>query len=154
LSEPISDTATISASSEAIWAILHDAAAMARILPGVESLRPDGPDRFRGVIAAKAGFFTVRADVTASLLDPDPPRHIRLELAGRVRSIGGEFVASVPLDLTPIDGGRTKVDYTVDVQLSGSLERMGGSRVGDGLRSQIADLIRNVEREAAAAPGE
>lgn len=154
MSEPISDTATISASPEAIWAILHDAAAMARILPGVESLEPDGPDRFRGVIAAKAAFFKVRADLTASLLDPDPPRHVRLELVGRVRGIGGEFVASVPLDLTPMDGGRTRVDYAVDVQLSGALERMGGSRIGDGLRSQVADLVRNVEREAAATSGE
>ena len=151
MAEPTQGTATISASPEAIWRTLHDPAALARILPGVESLEADDPDRFRGVIAAKAGFFTVRADVTASLLDADPPRHVRLELAGRVRSIGGEFVASVPLDLRPIDGGRTQVDYTVDVQLSGQLERMGGSRVGDGLRSQVADLIRNVEREAAAA---
>jgi carbon monoxide dehydrogenase subunit G len=151
VAEPTQGTATISASPERIWTILHDPAALARILPGVESLEADGPDHFRGVIAAKTGFFTVRADVTASLLDADPPRHVRLELAGRVRSIGGEFVASVPLDLAPIDDGRTRVDYAVDVQLSGQLERMGGSRIGDGLRSQVADLIRNVEREATGA---
>jgi 2-furoyl-CoA dehydrogenase large subunit len=155
VAEPTQGTATISASPEAIWAILHDPAALARILPGVESLEPDGPDRYRGVITAKAGgFFTIRADVTASLLDADPPRHVRLELAGRVRSIGGDFVASVPLDLTPTGDGQTHVDYAVDVRLTGQLERMGGSRVGDALRGQVADLIRNVERETAAAPGE
>jgi 2-furoyl-CoA dehydrogenase large subunit len=151
-SEPIRDTATISASQEAIWAILHDPAALARVLPGVESLEPDGPDRFRGVLVAKAGFFKIRADVIAWLLDADPPRHVRLELAGRVRGIGGEYVASVPLDLTPIEEGRTRVDYTVGVELTGALARMGGSKIGDGLRSQVDDLIRNVEREAAAAP--
>jgi 2-furoyl-CoA dehydrogenase large subunit len=151
--EPIRDTATISASPEAIWAILHDPAALARVLPGVESLEPDGPDRFRGVLVAKAGFFKIRAEVTASLLDADPPRHVRLELAGRVRGIGGEFVASVPLDLTPIEDGRTRVDYTVGVELTGALARMGGSKIADGLRSQVNDLIGNVEREAAAAPG-
>ncbi|HYU51215.1 MAG TPA: SRPBCC domain-containing protein [Candidatus Limnocylindria bacterium] len=150
MTEPIRDTATIAASAEAIWAILHDPAALARVLPGVESLEPDGPDRYRGVLVAKAGFFTVRADVTASLLDADPPRHVRLELAGRVRSIGGDFVASVPLDLTPLEDGRTRVDYGVDVQLGGQLARMGGSRIGDGLRNQVADLIGNVEREVAA----
>jgi 2-furoyl-CoA dehydrogenase large subunit len=152
-SEPIRDTATISASPEAIWAILHDPAALARVLPGVESLEPDGPDRFRGVLVAKAGFFKIRADVTASLLDADPPRHVRLELAGRVRGIGGEYVASVPLDLTPIDDGRTRVDYTIGVELTGALARMGGSKIADGLPSLVDDLIRNVEREAAAAPG-
>jgi carbon monoxide dehydrogenase subunit G len=152
-SEPIRDTATISASPAAIWAILHDSAALARVLPGVESLEPDGPDRFQGVLVAKAGFFKIRAEVTASLLDADPPRHVRLELAGRVRGIGGEFVASVPLDFTPIDDGQTRVDYTVGVQLTGLVARMGGSKIGDGLRSQVDDLIRNVEREAAAAPG-
>jgi carbon monoxide dehydrogenase subunit G len=105
------------------------------------------------VLVAKAGFFKIRADVTASLLDADPPRHVRLELAGRVRGISGEFVASVPIDLTPIDGGRTRVDYTVGVELTGQLARMGGSKIGEGLRSQVDDLIRNVEREAAATPG-
>jgi 2-furoyl-CoA dehydrogenase large subunit len=151
-SEPIRDTATIAASPETIWAILHDPAALARVLPGVESREPDGPDRFRGVLVAKAGFFKIRADVIAWLLDADPPRHVRLELAGRVRGIGGEYVASVPLDLTPIEEGRTRVDYTVGVELTGALARMGGSKIGDGLRSQVDDLIRNVEREAAAAP--
>jgi 2-furoyl-CoA dehydrogenase large subunit len=153
VSEPVRDTVTIAATPEAIWQVLHDPAALARVLPGVESLVSDGPDRYRGVLVAKTGFFTVRADLTASLLDAEKPQHVRLELAGKVRRIGGEFVASVPLDLTPIDDGHTKLDYAVDVQLSGQLAQMGGSRIGDGLRAQVGDLIRNLEREAAGSAG-
>jgi 2-furoyl-CoA dehydrogenase large subunit len=149
VSEPIRGTTTIAATPTAIWAVLHDPDALSRVLPGVDSLLADGPDRFRGVLAAKAGFFTVRADVTATLADPDPDRHVRLELAGKVRGIGGDFTASVPLDLTAIDDGRTRIDYSVDVRLTGQLESMGGSRVADGLAQQVGALVQNLEREAA-----
>ena len=149
MSEPIRGATTIAATPAAIWVVLHDPEAPSRVLPGVDSLVADGPDRFRGVLSAKAGFFTVRADVTATLADPDPNRHVRLELVGKVRGIGGDFTASVPLDLTPTDDGRTRIDYTVDVRLTGQIERMGGSKVADGLAHQVEELVRNLEREAA-----
>jgi uncharacterized protein len=150
VSEPIHGTTAVTAPQAAVWAVLHDPEALSRVLPGVDSLVADGPDRFRGVLSAKAGFFTVRADVTATLADPEPNRHVRLELAGKVRGIGGDFTASVPMDLAATDDGGTQIDYTVDVRLTGQLESMGGSRVADGLAQQVGALVQNLEREAAA----
>ena len=51
------------------------------------------------MLASKLQFLTVRADVDAVFRDADPPRHLRLELAGRPRGLAGSFTVSVPFDL-------------------------------------------------------
>src|SRR5699024_10942975 len=83
------DSVAVSADPAAVWAVIDDPTALARVLPGAESLEPVGPGRWRGVLASKIGFMTVRAHVTASLHDADPPTHLRLELEGRPRGLAG-----------------------------------------------------------------
>jgi 2-furoyl-CoA dehydrogenase large subunit len=152
MSESAARSVEIGAPPERVWALLEDPAALRRILPGCESLVADGPDRMRAVLASRVAFMTVRADVEVTRHEADPPRHVRLELDGRTRGFGGGFQASVPFDLEPLPGGRTRIDYRVELALSGSLAAVGGTKAGDALRDQIGELVRNVERELAAKP--
>ncbi len=147
------DRVEIAAPPEAIWGILDDPAALGRILPGCESIARESEDRFTAVIASKIQFMTVRSDVVATLLDADPPRHLRLVLDGRPRGLGGSFRLDVPFDIAPAGPGRSTVAYSVDLQLGGSLAGFGGSTLTDTLRRQIGELVRNVEQEIAARPG-
>ena len=99
LSELLRDRAVIRGSPNAVWALIEDPAALARVLPGAESIVATGEGRFHGVLASKLQFLTVRADVDAVFRDADPPRHLRLEMAGRPRGLAGSFTVSVPFDL-------------------------------------------------------
>jgi 2-furoyl-CoA dehydrogenase large subunit len=134
---------------QAIWAILEDPDALGRVLPGCESIVRGTADRFGAVLVSKTRFMTVRTDVEATYREADPPRHLRLDLAGRTRGIGGTFQASIPFDLVPLEDGRTEVRYVVEVTLGGALSALGGGLVGEALTSQIDELVRNVERELA-----
>lgn len=151
MSTLLTDSAELSGPPEAVWAILEDPAALARVLPGAESIAAAGPGRFTGVLASKLQFLTVRADVTASYHDADPPRHLRLELDGRPRTLAGSFRVSIPFDLEPLDGNRTRASYSVDLQVRGRLATFGAPLLRDTMRRQIAELVRNVERELATA---
>ena len=107
LSELLRDRAVIRGSPSAVWALIEDPAALARVLPGAELIVATGEGRFHGVLASKVQFLTVRADVDAVFRDADPPRHLRLELAGRPRGLAGSFTVSVPFDLTgTVEPGR------------------------------------------------
>lgn len=141
---------TVHGTPEAIWAILEDPEALGRVLPGCESIEREAVDRFRAVLTSKTRFMTVRTDVEATYRETDPPRHLRLDLAGRPRGIGGTFRASIPFDLAPLEGGRTEVRYGVEVTLGGALSFLGGGLVGEALTSQVDELVRNVERELAS----
>jgi carbon monoxide dehydrogenase subunit G len=143
----LADTVTLRAPSARVWALLFDVDALRRILPGCESLRATGEKTFDGVLAAKIGFVTVRAQVTARLLDLEHEGHVRLELTGRPLGLAGGFVASIPVDLAATEGGGTRVDYSATLQLTGRLAVFGAPLLRDALRRQVAELVRNLERE-------
>ena len=140
---------TVAGTPEAIWAILDDPEALGRVLPGCESIVREAADRFRAVLASRARFMTVRADVVATYLDADPPRHLRLDFEGRPRGLGGSFRASVPFDLIPLGDGRTEVRYSVEASAEGALAALGGGLIGDALKGQVDELVRKLERELA-----
>lgn len=140
---------TVHGTPEAIWAILEDPEALGRVLPGCESITRGAVDRFGAVLKSKTRFMTIRTDVQATYREADPPRHLRLDLAGRPRGIGGSFQASIPFDLAPLGDGRTEVRYAVEMTLGGALSAFGGGLAGEALTSQIDELVRNVERELA-----
>ncbi len=148
----VEDRATIHGSPEAIWSIIEDPAALARVLPGAESVVATGPSTFRGVLATRIQFLTVRADIDASFHDADRPRHLRLQLDGRPRGLAGSFSASIPFDLAPIDGPVpvTEVRYAIDLTVTGRLATFGAPLLRDTLRRQVATLVANVDRELAA----
>ena len=154
MTELVRDHVVIPADPEAIWRILEDPVALARVLPGAESIVQAGPSLFHGVLATKIQFLTVRAEVEASYHDADRPRHLRLELVGRPRGLAGAFNVSIPFDLAPADGGTnggsaTEVSYAVDLAVSGRLATFGAPLLRETLRRQIALLIANLERELA-----
>ena len=151
----VEDRAVVHGTPEAVWAIIEDAAALGRVLPGAESIVATGPGTFRGVLATKLQFLTVRADVDAAFHDADPPRHLRLQLNGRPRGLAGSFAVSIPIDLALTDGDAltTDVRYSIDLNVTGRLATFGAPLLRDTLRRQIAALVQNVDRELAARSG-
>ena len=148
------DRATVDGPPEAVWAILEDAEALARVLPGAESVTSSAPGRLEGLMATKIGFVTLRADVEAALQDPEPPRHIRLDLRGRLRGLAGSFALSIPFDLEAVDGtrgpsSRTLIAYIVELRVTGRLATFGTPLIRETMRRQINELVANVDRELA-----
>jgi carbon monoxide dehydrogenase subunit G len=145
------------------------------VLPGAESIVSTGPGAFRGVLASRIQFITVRADVTATFHDAQPPRHLRLELEGRPRGLVGSFSVSIRFDMSAIDGRAqgatpippvseapvppvgevpwTEVRYAIDLRVTGRLAAFGVPLLRDTLRRQIAELVENVAREIASRTG-
>jgi 2-furoyl-CoA dehydrogenase large subunit len=165
MSELVRDRVIVQGSPGAVWAIIEDPAALARVLPGAESVEATGPGGFRGVLAARIQFLTIRADVEATLSDADPPRHLRLQLRGRPRGLAGSFEVSIPFDLREVEApagpapagatpagptGATEISYAVDLMVTGRLASFGAPLLRDTLRRQVATLVQNLDRELAA----
>lgn len=134
---------------EAIWAILEDAGALGRVLPGAESLEPAGVGRYRGVLAARLGFMTVRADVNASLEDCRRPAHLTLHMTGRPRGLAGTFDVTIPVDLVAAGDGDSGslVKYSVDVTVTGRLATFGRPLLRAAMVRQVAQLVANLNQE-------
>jgi 2-furoyl-CoA dehydrogenase large subunit len=149
--EPTADRVEVAARPEEIWAVLEDPSALARVLPDAESVTPEGPDRVRIVLASRVGFLTLRADIIARYVDPQPPRHLRLVLDGHARGLSGEIHASIPFDIEPVGTDRSEIRYSVALEMTGRLASMGGGLIRTQLPQQVRELVRNLEREAIRA---
>jgi len=147
----LADQVWVRAAPDRIWELVRDPERLAQVLPGCETLRASGPERYEGTFATRLQFLTLRAQVVAQLLELEPPRHLRLELNGRPLGLAGSFVVSVPVDLAP-DAEGTLVRYMVDLQVSGRLAAFGLPLLRDTLRRQVAQLVANLERELATPP--
>ncbi len=150
MSDPIVDRVEIAGTPSAIWSILDDPAALCRVLPGCESVEPDGPDRLRLVLVSRLQMMTVRTDAVATFSERRPPTHLRLELDGTARRIGGSLRMVVPFDLELVDPTRTRVTYAIDLTVSGTLAMAGTRAIRDAMRTEIGALVGNIERELAA----
>ena len=136
----------VRADRAAIWPVFGDETLLSRVLPGCETLERTGPSEFRGVLATKLQFLTIRADVTATLADMHEPDHVELQLDGRPRGLAGGFRAVIPIDLAADPGG-TRIRYRVELTTSGRLAAFGAPILRDSFRRQVATLIANLERE-------
>lgn len=139
---------------EVLWGLLEDPAALARILPGAESVRAPEPGLFVGVLRVKIQFLTIRADFEARVEDADPPDHLRLAIRGRPRGLAGSFQASIPIAMSPAASepagqARTSVDYAIDLVTSGRLATFGAPLLRDVAERLVADAVRNAEQVVA-----
>ena len=142
------EVVTVRAPRDRIWPVFADAGLLARVLPGCEHLEAAGDGVFRGVLATKLQFLTLRADVTATLADVEPPDRLRLELDGRPRGLAGGFRAAIPIELSDA-ASTTRVHYRLDLTTSGRLATFGAPLLRDTFRKQVATLVANLERVLA-----
>lgn len=139
------ETVVVRVPRDRIWQAFGDADLLAQVLPGCETLSATGDGAFRGVLATRLQFLTLRADVTATLADREPPDRLRLELDGKPRGLAGGFRALIPIDLADDPDG-TRIHYMVDLATSGRLATFGAPILRDSFRKQVATLIANLER--------
>ena len=135
-----------------VWAFLWDADALARVLPGCESLRADGVGRYAAVLRYPTPFLTVRADAAAELVDPVAPGSVLLVLDGRARGVGGGFHVRIPLTFEAAGdaGDRTRVGYSVDIAATGAIASFGTGMLRDAIAGQVQGLAADIEREIRA----
>lgn len=113
-------------------------------------MAPDGSGGLNVVVAVHQLFMTVRMDLHITWHDPQPIHHLRLELNGKPRGLGGALRLSVPLELESSPAG-TRIAYRATLELDGALSSFRG-QVSKGLQAQVDHLIRAVEREAGTTP--
>jgi carbon monoxide dehydrogenase subunit G len=129
----VSGSYALPVAPERAYQALQDPAALAKAIPGCESLEQIGPDEYRLklkiILAALSGSFEGKVRIT----EPAPPSSFRLILegSGRIGFMKGDGV----LRLTPAHGSSevtgTEVAYDGEVQVGGTLAAVG-QRLIDG----------------------
>lgn len=126
---------TLDASREKVWAFLMDPTAIARVMPGCETLEEVTSDTYRATL--KLGIAAVKGTYTGSvqLLDKTPPARYRILIDGS--GTPGFVKGEATIDLEEQEG-KTVLSYDADTQVGGLI-----ANVGQRMISGVAKLIIN-----------
>jgi carbon monoxide dehydrogenase subunit G len=153
VSELARDVVVIPGTVDLLWDVLHDDEALMRVIPGAEHIERVDRERFRGVLASRIQFVTIRADVDATLTGAPSDKQLLLVLDGRPRGLVGTFRVSVPFDVDPQADGNggtaIRISYAVDIAVTGRLASFGLPILRSTFRGQIDALVANLEAEMA-----
>ncbi|MGD9904215.1 MAG: CoxG family protein [Vicinamibacterales bacterium] len=120
-------TYTFAAPRDRVWQLLMDPAAIASCVPGCEAFEPLGDDKYRVRLTAGVAAITGTFEGTVTLADQVAPSSYRLQMEG---SGGPGFVNGDAVMTLRDDGGGTAVDVKAEVEVGGTIARVGQRLLG------------------------
>jgi carbon monoxide dehydrogenase subunit G len=141
---------TILAGQEQVWRVILDPAVMARIIPGVKTLEPDGEDRYKALYEVKMG--PVRGQLQGDLEITDKVAPKQYTIKTKIRGTIGNVVAEGQICLEP-KGEHTEVSFQAEAKLSGVMANMG-QRIISGVADVYTRQFFEALQEEVAKAGE
>ena len=129
-----SGTVDIKAPRDKVWAFLIDPNQVGSCGPGVESIEVIDETHFRAKAKVGVGFISARFVVDLELAEQDPPTKAVIKAHGQAP--GSAVDATATMSLSDGDEGATKMDWSADVTISGTLASVG-ARLIDGTANKM-----------------
>jgi uncharacterized protein len=117
-------TVDIAAPRDRVWAFVVDPNQVGQCGPGVESIEVVDDTHFKATARVGIGFISARFVVNMELAEQAPPDRAVIKARGQAPGSAGDATAEMTLS----DGadGDTRMDWSADVAISGSLASLGG----------------------------
>lgn len=139
----------IPAPPDAVFDVLMDPQALAKVIPGCDELHRTGPDTYKADVTLRIGMIKARYEATIALSDIRRPHSLRLSGAG-VSSLGGAK-GQGDITLTAVEGG-TLMEYRYEAEVSGKVASVGGRMLEGAARIVLGQLFEQLGRQAGGAP--
>jgi 2-furoyl-CoA dehydrogenase large subunit len=150
-------TVPLAATPEAVFRVLLDPVALAKVIPGCNALQPAGENRYRADVSVGVGMIKARYAAEVALSELDPPRSLRL--AGSGLSAVGSARGSGLVTLEA-SGDGTLLSYDYSAEVSGKVAAVGSRMLEGAAKIVLNQLFEQLGREAsgtapapAARPG-
>jgi carbon monoxide dehydrogenase subunit G len=117
-------TVDIAAPRDRVWAFVVDPNQVGQCGPGVESIEVVDDTHFKATAKVGIGFISARFVVNMELAEEMPPD--RAVIKARGQAPGSAVDATAEMTLSDSTNGGTRMDWSADVAISGSLASLGG----------------------------
>ena len=147
-----SGTETIAAPIDKVWAYLMDAHKVAACTPGYQSLEELGEEHWKAVVSVGVG--PVRAKFTLDVTRPEKHEPNLMVVQARGKAPGSTVDLSGRMNLTAVDPQHTRMDWTAEVTVSGTLASVGArllKSTEEKLTRQFFDCLKEKLQTAETA---
>lgn len=119
-----------------VWAFVTDPDQIASCAPGVQSIEKLDGGRFKVHAKVGVGFISANVVVNAEFTELHEPDDATVLARGQAP--GSAVDATAKMSLTDGSDGSTVMDWTADVNISGTIASVGG-RLAEGTASKMID---------------
>ena len=138
---------TLSATPEVFWQMVMDPEVLEKVTPGIKELKKLSEDNYEALSEVKVG--PVRGNFKGNLSIKDKVEQEGCTLVIDQKSKMGNVIAEIVMTLAPEGEGETKVQYTGEAKMSGTLASMG-QRIMSGVVSTLSkQFFKSMEAEIA-----
>jgi 2-furoyl-CoA dehydrogenase large subunit len=137
----------LSAPVDEVWRRLIDPNELAAIVPGCQSLKQDGPDRYSAQVIIGVAGIRGTYDARIEMRDKQEPNCVRL--VGKASGALGFGAGSGLVTLRAEPDGRTRLQYQYEADVGGKLAAVGQRMLGTVTRYVIGQFFSALERRIA-----
>jgi 2-furoyl-CoA dehydrogenase large subunit len=137
----------LDAPPQAVFDVLLDPVALAKVIPGCNALEPAGENRYRAEVTVGVGMIKARYQAEVELSELDPPRSLRLAGAG-LSSVGSARGSGL-VSLEP-QGNGTLLRYDYSAEVSGKVAAVGSRMLEGAAKIVLSQLFEQLGKTASA----
>lgn len=135
----------IQAPRDRVWELLQDPDVLARCVPGVQEMTPDGQGGYTAVLNVAVGPVKGKFKAKVKISDQVPPESMKLTIEAKAPT---GIVNAVGVLKLIDQGDSTRVDWSGEPKMMGMIASLAGRLIG-GISKQQADVFfSRVEQEA------
>ncbi|MBP6562189.1 MAG: molybdopterin-dependent oxidoreductase, partial [Neisseriaceae bacterium] len=139
----------IHASPEAVFAILLNPEALAKVIPGCHSLNTIGKHHYQADVVIGVGLIKARYAAEIQLQHLNPPHSLHLNGVGK--SSLGDASGRGEVTLEAVTGG-TRLNYTYTAEVGGKIASVGGRMLEGAAKVVLNKLFEQLGKQAAGRP--
>lgn len=135
----------IQAPRDRVWALLQDPEVLARCVPGVQEMLPDGPDSYTAILNVAVGPVKGKFKAKVKISNQIPPQSMTLQIEAKAPT---GIVNAVGQLVLVEQGESTLVQWSGEPKLMGMIASLAGRLIGGISKSQADVFFGNLEKEA------
>jgi len=142
-------TVQLAATPDAVFAVLLDPVALAKVVPGCHALERTAENHYRADVTVGVGMIKARYAAQIVLSELDPPHRLRLTGTG-LSSLGTASGSGiVQLEAS---GTGTRLSYDYEAEVSGKVAAVGSRMLEGAAKIVLRQLFESLGRQASGAP--
>lgn len=135
---------TIAATIDTVWAYLLDVNKVAACAPGFQNLEELELEHWKAVISVGVG--PVKTKFTVDVTRPEMRESDMMVVKGHGKAPGSAVELTGRMNLSPVDGEQTLMDWSAHVMISGTIASVGARLINgtaEKLTAQFFDCLKS-----------